>query len=288
MEGFDETYTVARRRPPAANRDTDRERSRSGGRAADKNPTDWLVRLSAVQLTLACIGVVLLLLISKASPKTFDTLKAEFHSIMTVDMNAKEVLQSFKGIGKKINASAAVPTAEIASQQEKEITSEQESQTQEESTAPDGTGGEDTELYAATTSVCFAPFNTTVPMILPVSGEITSHFGYRTHPITGKFGIHNGTDFSAEEGTPIAAALDGTVEEVGCNKVRGNYIVLSHGGDTKTVYMHCSEIVAPENAVIRQGEFIAKVGNTGLSTGAHLHFSIIIGGKYCNPEWLQA
>ena len=68
--------------------------------------------------------------------------------------------------------------------------------------------------------------------------------------------------------------------------MRGNYILVAHGGETKTLYMHCSEVIAPEGAVVRQGEIIALVGNTGWSTGAHLHFSIIIGDKYCNPEWL--
>ena len=149
-----------------------------------------------------------------------------------------------------------------------------------------GAGGEDSAVYEATENVCFAPFDTTVDMIIPTEGKITSRFGYRYHPITGVFGVHNGTDIAAPEGTPIYAAFNGKVEEVGCNSVRGNYILLSHGGNTKTLYMHCSEITVPEGAVVRQGEIIAKVGSTGYSTGPHLHFSIIIGGKYCNPEWL--
>ena len=128
--------------------------------------------------------------------------------------------------------------------------------------------------------------DTTVDIVMPTDGKITSQFGYRYHPITGKFGIHNGTDIAAPEGTPIYAAFNGRVEEIGYNSVRGNYILLSHGGDTQTLYLHCSEIVAPEGAVVRQGEIIAKVGNTGYSTGPHLHFEVRINGVRVDPERL--
>ena len=228
---------------------------------------DWLVSLSSTQLVLACIGVALLLLVSKVSPVTFSALRTEFSEIMQFDMSIREVAGRVYSV--------FIPPQE---QTEDEIHSESQQTT--------AAGGEDTELYSATENVCFAPFDTTVEMIMPVEGEITSQFGYRYHPITEVFGIHNGTDIAAQEGTPIATVLNGTVEEIGYNGVRGNYILVSHGGDTQTLYLHCSEIIAEKGAVVRQGEIIAKVGNTGYSTGPHLHFSILIGGKYCNPEWL--
>ncbi len=223
---------------------------------------DWLVSLSSAQLILAVVGVLLLLTVSKMSPMTFATLRDEFNSIMQKDMSITEVFVRIRGVF----APGVI-----------------QPETDETTTA---SGGEDIQLYQAQDNVCFAPIDTTVRMIMPVNGEITSRFGYRNHPITDKFGIHNGTDIAAPEGTSILAAFDGRVEEIGCNSVRGNYILLSHGGDTKTLYLHCSEIIAPEGALVRQGEVIARVGNTGWSTGAHLHFSIIVGGKYCNPEWL--
>ncbi len=225
---------------------------------------DWLVALSSVQLILACICIAVLLLISRISPVGFSVLKDEFARIMQTDMSVSEVM------------------GRIHSAFEPQV--KQNYETQETSNV--ASGGEDTALYAATQNVCFAPFDVTVEPILPVQGEVTSRFGYRTHPITKKFGIHNGTDIAAPEGTPIAAALNGRVEETGFNNVRGNYILLSHGTNTQTLYLHCSEIVAQEGAVVRQGEIIARVGNTGWSTGPHLHFSVLIGGKYCNPEWI--
>lgn len=229
-----------------------RKRSAVAKRKKNTKP-DWLVSLSSAQLALAVAGIVLLLLISNVTPAGFNELRMRFNSIMQTDMSVSQVVGTVKSLlPEEIKAS----------------------------------GGEDVELYEATENVCFAPIETTVDICIPVNGEITSRFGYRKHPITGKFGIHNGTDIAAAEGTQISAAFNGVVEEVGYNKVRGNYILISHGGETKTLYMHCSEIIAPEGSVVRQGEIIALVGNTGWSTGPHLHFSIIIAGKYCNPEWL--
>lgn len=224
--------------------------------------SDWLVSLSSAQLVLAVIGVMLVLAVSKMSPMTFADLRDEFNLIMQKDMSITEVFVRVRSVF-------------LPGVVQPEITDD-----------VSASGGDDIQVYMADENVCFAPVNTTVDMVMPVNGRITSRFGYRNHPITGKFGVHNGTDFAAEEGTAIYAAFDGTVEEIGSNSVRGNYILLSHGGETQTLYLHCSEIIAPEGAIVRRGEVIARVGNTGYSTGPHLHFSIIVGGKYCNPEWL--
>lgn len=235
-DSFDETYSRRRTSHPKEN---------------SEKKKDWLVSLCTAQLVLAAVGVVLLLLVLKASPAGFNELKNRFDSIMQNDMSVSQVVASLRSLA-DFQAS----------------------------------GGEDVKTYEATENVSFAPVETTVDICVPVQGKITSRFGYRVHPITGKFGIHNGTDIAAPEGTRISAAFNGIVEETGYNDVRGNYILLSHGGDTKTLYLHCSEILVEEGTVVRQGEIIALVGSTGWSTGPHVHFSILIGGKYCNPEWL--
>ncbi len=236
---------------------------------AGKKP-DWLVSLCSAQLTLAAAGVAVLLMIMRFSPVSFYAMQAGFNKIMQVDMSVSQVIGAIKQI------------ADLSSKPDSEELTEAEMESVESA----GQGGEDIRLYEAQENICFAPFSSTVEVVTPVKGEVTSPFGYRKHPITGKFGIHNGTDISAPEGTPIAAAMNGTVEQVGCNNVRGNFVLLSHGTSTKTLYMHCSEVLVDEGTVIRAGEIIAKVGSTGLSTGPHLHFSISIGGKYCNPEWV--
>ena len=128
-------------------------------------------------------------------------------------------------------------------------------------------------------------FRTLEPSVVVI--PMLQHIGAPCTPLVAVGDrVLKGQKIGDGEGTDILAAFDGRVEEIGYNSVRGNYIQLSHGGGTKTLYLHCSEIIAPEGAVVRQGEVIARVGNTGWSTGAHLHFSISVGGKYCNPEWL--
>lgn len=259
MDSFDETYSAAG--PKAKSRKKKSVKS------------DWLVSVSAAQLMLAVIGVALILFASRFFPASFNSLKAEFEKIMQTDMSVSQIVQVVR---------SAVKTEPVTQLQPETVIEEKT----EESSAVDAAGGEDVEIYKAPDTVCFAPLDTTVEMFIPVHGRISSAFGYRVHPVTGEFGIHNGTDIAAAEGTSICAAFNGTVEEVGYTSARGNYIVLAHGGDTKTIYLHCSEIIAQQGANIRGGEIIAKVGSTGRSTGPHLHFSIKVNGKYCNPEWL--
>ncbi|HBL41130.1 MAG TPA: hypothetical protein DDY98_06010, partial [Ruminococcaceae bacterium] len=232
MEEFDETYAGTRL---------------GSVRKKKEKKKDWLVRLSTAQLVLAIIGVALLLAVSEVSPNTFESLKEKFEHIMQVDMGVGEVVDTLKRSIERLPSAAS-------SSERQEITAEVEKTTEEISAQ----GGED----GTAQNTCFAPICSTVIMVMPVKGEITSRFGYRVHPITKKYGIHNGIDLAADEGTPIAAAFNGKVEKIGSNSVRGNYIVLSHGKNTKTYYLHCSEISAEEGAVIRAGEIIAKVGQT--------------------------
>jgi len=120
----------------------------------------------------------------------------------------------------------------------------------------------------------------------PVSGEITSGFGYREHPITMNQDFHTGMDIAAPEGSPVLSALPGIVSETGESDIYGNYVTLSHGDGFYTFYGHCSQVFAAQGMVLRQGERIAKVGSIGASTGPHLHFSVIVRGKYTDPYWV--
>lgn len=131
-----------------------------------------------------------------------------------------------------------------------------------------------------------SPIIVTAPAKAPLSGKITSYFGYRMHPITGEADFHTGIDIAAPSGTAITAVYPGYVEEVRFSSVYGNVIVLLHSGGLKTAYSHCEKILAPVGANIRQGERIALVGSTGISTGAHLHFEIMLGGIYADPMWI--
>ena len=121
-------------------------------------------------------------------------------------------------------------------------------------------------------------------MISPVEeGRYTSYFGERTDPISEGYAYHKGLDIGADEGDRIRAVYDGTVTSVGEDSRSGNYIFLEHKNGYVTFYCHCSEIIAQEGAVIRQGETIALVGSTGYSTGPHLHFEVRKNGERIDP-----
>lgn len=110
--------------------------------------------------------------------------------------------------------------------------------------------------------------------------KVTSKYGYRYHPISGKYHLHNGTDISAPSGTPILAVYKGVVSTVSYTSSAGNYIMINHGSGLYTVYMHCSKIIAKKGQTVSQGDTIALVGSTGSSTAPHLHFSVRLNGSY--------
>lgn len=112
-------------------------------------------------------------------------------------------------------------------------------------------------------------------LMRPVSGRITSPFGMRFHPILHAYRRHTGTDIAAPSGTPIKAAAGGVVVFSGWWKnAYGNTVVIDHGGGLATFYGHCSSLSVGYGAKVSQGQVIAHVGSTGLSTGPHVHFEV--------------
>lgn len=119
---------------------------------------------------------------------------------------------------------------------------------------------------------------------LRVPGRVSSEFGSRTSPTAGASTNHQGIDIAVSAGTPIVAAGDGTVVTAAYSASAGNYIMLYHGNSLYTVYMHASSLAVSEGAQVKQGDVIAYVGSTGISTGAHLHFGVSVNGAYVNPR----
>jgi murein DD-endopeptidase MepM/ murein hydrolase activator NlpD len=111
--------------------------------------------------------------------------------------------------------------------------------------------------------------------------KINSDFGYRIHPITGKYAMHAGVDFKARHDT-VYAILDGVVESTGYNGGLGINIWLAHG-QVESVYGHLSSILVADQDSVTAGEPIGITGSTGFSTGEHLHFSICYRHQYINP-----
>lgn len=118
---------------------------------------------------------------------------------------------------------------------------------------------------------------------LSTSGRITSTFGQRESPTAGASTNHKGVDIAVSSGTPIKAADGGTVVTATYSSSAGNYVVISHGNGMSTVYMHCQSLDVSAGDTVSKGETIAKVGSTGYSTGAHLHFGVLKNGQYVDP-----
>ena len=122
-------------------------------------------------------------------------------------------------------------------------------------------------------------------MAWPVPGytRITSPFGMRTHPVTGIYKLHTGTDIGAPYGSIFIAANDGVVVKAGMNAAYGNMVVIDHGGGVSTLYAHGSEILVDAGQTVTKGTPVLKVGSTGYSTGPHAHFEVRVNGDYLNP-----
>jgi murein DD-endopeptidase MepM/ murein hydrolase activator NlpD len=121
------------------------------------------------------------------------------------------------------------------------------------------------------------------PVASNVDQRLTSGFGRRADPFTGKPAFHQGIDIAAQTGTAVRASADGIVSDVGSHGRLGNYVRIEHGGEVETQYGHLSSQTVRKGQRVRQGQTIGKIGSTGRSTGPHLDYSIRIDGQEINP-----
>ncbi len=126
--------------------------------------------------------------------------------------------------------------------------------------------------------------NTAFSFIMPTVGEISSPFGWRINPVTGKRQLHKGIDIAAPTGAPILAASDGIVSDAGWDDGGyGNFVELRHLDGSLTLYAHTNRVLVAKGQQVSQGQIIAEVGSTGRSTGPHLHFEVHIDKKAVDP-----
>lgn len=123
-----------------------------------------------------------------------------------------------------------------------------------------------------------------IPSIYPTFGEITSGFGLRIHPILDDLEFHQGIDIANETGTPIYATADGVVRNISYENGYGKRLFISHQNGYETQYAHLYSYQVREGDIVRKGQIIALMGNTGLSTGPHLHYEVILNGEKLNPS----
>jgi murein DD-endopeptidase MepM/ murein hydrolase activator NlpD len=123
-----------------------------------------------------------------------------------------------------------------------------------------------------------------IPSLIPAKGRLTSKFGFRSSPFTGKRTMHRGIDIAAPKGTEIMAPADGKVIFAGWGKDFGRAVIISHGFGIITKYGHTSKMLVKKGQKVTRGQVIAKVGTTGRSTGDHLHYEVWVNGKAVNPN----
>ncbi len=216
----------------------------------EEKKRDFFTHIITVQIVVVALLIGGIFAVKKVSPHNFEMMKQAYTAIMKNDMTVKEVFA-------KIKSYAALPM-----------------------------GGDDISVFFAQTGTSFSPYYISSDICVPVSGSISSPFGYRVNPVTKTFSFHSGLDIAADEGEKIKAAYYGTVSRTDYDGVSGNYIELTHADGLVTRYLHCSKIIAEEGMVVRSGETIALVGSTGRSTGPHLHFVIEIDGQKVNPLYV--
>lgn len=142
------------------------------------------------------------------------------------------------------------------------------------------------DFIEAPEGAMFAPIMINAKIRMPIYGKVTSNFGYRYHPVTFEADFHSGLDIAAPEGTAIHAALPGEVIEAGWSDSYGYRVIIKHSNNLKTTYNHCSKLLVETGWNIAQGDRIALVGSTGISTGPHLHFEVLVNDKKADPLWI--
>jgi len=123
------------------------------------------------------------------------------------------------------------------------------------------------------------------PSVVPAPGNWTSEFGYRVHPVEGKYKMHTGLDIAGTKWTPVHATADGVVSVSGADHGGyGNLVVISHGNGYSTKYGHLNRILVTRGQKVKRFDLIGFMGNTGVATGVHVHYEVVQGKEPVNPE----
>ncbi len=247
--------------------------------------TDYFVKITTVQLLVCGFMVLLIFGVCRLSPDGGASVRAKYNEIMLTDISISQVWSSVKEVAEYVMKPVEVEKVQenLLPSEESATTPQEENVIEQEVTAP--SEAETKDNVAAVMSF----FGDTGKMTAPAHGRITSYFGEREDPISGEDGVHNAIDIALDEGTCVSAAWDGVVSKTGYDSTSGKYVWLVHKNGNETFYCHLSEVLVSDGVVIRAGETIAFSGNTGYSTGPHLHFAVKENGEYTDPlDYLKA
>lgn len=259
----------------------------------NNNKKDYLLHTIAFQFLVCTISFSLFFglkitgsgVLESIRSAYFDNLQRNF--IIELKENGAEVFNNTPKLdsGESINITAE-PTSQPAT------TNIDKSQSTEKNTVKlsaeiKSTGGSDysvSDKNDIPDNVSVNSYTLNQKMFLPATGDITSPFGIRTHPIDGELRFHAGIDIADDLGTPIHSAFDGTVIVAEYDQWNGYYLKIIHDNEIMTVYCHCNKLFVKKGDIVKAGQKIAEMGSTGSSTGPHLHFELRINNKSYDPE----
>lgn len=269
-----------RRAEEIANRRRGTISARSINISTEKKKMPYLTKVFIQTIASMCIfGLAYFL--NQNYPQAIDTIKP----ILSQDINFEELYNKgndfFSSLNQNTNENSV--TENVVNEMENQATNEQvENQISNEATNQiEGIGGSSEEVPLSQDEQDIAYIKTNVSMIVPTKGVVTSGYGER-EPTDIISANHAGIDIGATVCTEIIAAMEGTVEEVSSYGDYGNHLKITNG-EVSTLYAHCSKILVNQGDYISQGQKIAEVGNTGRTTGPHLHFEISRSGRTVDP-----
>ena len=269
-----------RRAEEIANRRRGTISARSINISTEKKKMPYLTKVFIQTIASMCIfGLAYFL--NQNYPQAIDTIKP----ILSQDINFEELYNKgndfFSSLNQNTNENSV--TENVVNEMENQATNEQvENQISNEATNQiEGIGGSSEEVPLSQDEQDIAYIKTNVSMIVPTKGVVTSGYGER-EPTDIISANHAGIDIGATVGTEIIAAMEGTVEEVSSYGDYGNHLKITNG-EVSTLYAHCSKILVNQGDYISQGQKIAEVGNTGRTTGPHLHIEIRRSGRTVDP-----
>lgn len=249
----------------------DNENSKKTAASTRKVPYS-LNKIIAIQF-FACAFIVGLIAIVCRLGIADDFIK-KYKQIMSENISVSQVISSAKDVAESVMKPVGEnKTVEII--QEKEVKASKEEATTK--------SVETNDEKERTTAQVMSLFSDSESITAPAHGKISSYYGYRNDPFSGEYKLHSAIDISLSEGTKIAAAWDGIVTKSGYDTDAGYYVWMVHKNGCETLYCHLSKILVDKGNVLRAGEILALSGNTGYSTGPHLHFGIKKDGQMTNP-----
>lgn len=245
-------------------------------RQSSENKSDMFVVVCLVQSVAVVLVVISLWVSAKTDSAAFLRAQSFIAQLFENDFDLGGYFTSDVSLQNEAEGGIAIKSAASY-----EVVTQTKDEDKDEEQATEN-NSEEAENYTA-----LEVFDTlSLDIALPLSGEITSRYGTREHPVYSGESFHAGEDIAAAEGTAICAVLDGTVIETGCAEMAGNYVKIEHENGMQTLYCHCSEVYVTKGMSVRCGETVAAVGQTGLATGPHLHFELRINGESVDPEIL--